>query len=245
MSSYVLIGLPRSGTTILNALLKEQFNVWNLGEDWKTNSSEIDISNLRSDLPALSREQKIRLNYLKDNVDKNWILKIWPEYCLLQKNILDEMKHTDVEIIMTQRKNIEEHFNSWINALYRKDQFEIKEYEFYNLNVNAHSLDDKYDIIDMSERNIITFFNYFCNSLVGWRLTYELFKDRIKLVSYEDEIKPLSLKSLGITNETIDQYHKKEVHLVQTPFNSNNFTQKQTYSQCIEILQNYRYLVEV
>lgn len=243
MSSYLIIGLPRSGTTILNALLNEQFSGWNLNEEWRINETDKDISNLKNDLPTLNREQQIRLNYLKDNTDRNWILKIWPDHFLLQKKIMDEVLRSDVKVLMTNRKNLEEHFNSWLNAIYRVNVFNMKSYEQFNINSIKHAIE--YDVMDISERNLISFFDHFRNSLIQWRMVYEYCKDRATVVSYEDEIKLLNLNSVGITKETIDRYHQKEMHFVPTPFNSKNVLQKDVYSQCVQLLKNYNYLVEV
>jgi hypothetical protein len=233
--------MPRTGTSILNALLKEQIDGWDLDERWKIKDSDEELPDIFNNLPHLNHQQQVRLKHLKENVNKRWIIKIWPQHFLLQKNIIDELLVDDVKLLMTNRKNVEDHFISWMNAYYRSRAFNQKMFQY----TNKQSESPKYDSVGLSKEDIIVYFNTFKDSLIHWRLAYEIYKDKAVVISYEDEINLLNLKRVGITEETIKTYFNKETYYVPTPFNSKNVAEEDLYSQCTELLKNYRYLVEV
>lgn len=225
----------------MNALLCEQFSCWNLGEKWKINTTDEDIRKFKNTLPILNYEQKKRLNYIKDVKNLEWVLKVWPNHFLLQKNNFDELLKSDVTLVMTNRTNIEEHFISWINANYRADTFGLT--EFQSTNKNPNKID--YDVVDVSATEIISFFKHFVQQLIYWRTIYEFFKDRVVVLSYDEEIKLYDLQKVGITKETVTNYFAKETHYIPTPFNSVRFTEQQTFSESLDLLNNYKYLVEI
>lgn len=245
MSCYVIVGLPRTGTTILNSLIHHQYGGWDLGEKWNIDESTPDLNNIqiKSNLPLLIREQRNRLSILRNSIDKNWIVKMWTDHAIFQKEILCEMMiESDIKFLMTQRKNIQEHFNSWLNAYYRTIVYKSLAYESFNLN---NRNDYKYDTINISAPDLISYTNYFLSSLKEWRLTYELFKEKVILISYEDEIKKMNLSKIEITEHTVNDYNKKEEHYIPTPYNCTNVSQRKLYEESLDLLKNYQYLLEV
>lgn len=270
MSRFLVVGLPRTGTSVLCELLAEQYQCRDLGEKWCIDSLDLDVRRYRNDVSIFKKynldpskdfihhiyfnEHKKRFNELLNN-DK-WIAKIWT-YDLLsydKKMMIEQCSLKDVKILLTHRKNIIEHFNSIVHAINRsrivssmKDIFFSKsgEYTMFNINTNYHLNDKEFEKWSISDRELNNQFVYFVNNLVTWRLIYDLYKDQINLVSYEEEIKPLSLSAAGITSETVDRYNEKEVHLVPTFMSNNILSENDSYNECVNLLKNYQYLVEI
>jgi cyclophilin family peptidyl-prolyl cis-trans isomerase len=181
---------------------------------------------------------------IKENLEKQTIDFSFIQYCI----------DNGVNVYMTHRKNIVEQFISKINARYRL--------EIANLKPNTQSSqfiftnEDsciKYDTMHIPFSWLHMYTQVFIGQLFMWRVIYDRFKNDIKLVSYEDNIKPLQLEKFGITQQHIQQYQKEKVHLVPTPHNTNKVVITDdlpapilgAWQQALYYVDRHRYLVEV
>ena len=97
--------------------------------------------------------------------------------------------------------------------------------------------------------------NVFIEQLLMWRVVYEALKsyDNFKLVSYEKQIKPMILDSVGIDNAVVERYRNETKRLVPTPNNTDNVIVTDdhphptvgAWEQSLFYIQQHKYLVEV
>lgn len=257
MSCYLILGLPRSGTSITNDLLAEQYGLWNLGEHWRIREKDFDIRNFvnrsdelksRIDMFNLSlqwhKERVNRLSYLVNNTNKKWVVKMWASQCLSHKDIVQQMCSNDnIKILLVQRRNTSEHLTSIINAVYRNRVLKYnRDFVYTNKTLAKQPL---YDKIDYKPDILSNMTMSYCDMIADWRLVYELYKPKVTIVSYERHIKNIDLKFLGVSDQCVDNYNKREEHLIPTPFNSDVFTYQDTYNDCLNMLSQYDYMMDV
>lgn len=257
MNSFLIVGISRSGSTVLSSLIAEQYSCWNLGESWK-------IRNHHKDIRAHSiSEQESRIDYLIAN-SIDWVGKIWATNVVFSNNLINRCLNNNIKVIFTCRKNILEHYNSKVYAKLRRDVLqkmiedgevsreEVKQHgEFFifndvskleylkSLNVSEKITNDDYvEEFNSSFEN----FNY---NLVCWRLLYEIHKSNITVVSYEDEIAPMNLNSVGINAETIERYNKQDLRYIKTPFTYDLFERNKQKLYNLDSFERLSYLMDV
>jgi hypothetical protein len=201
-----------------------------------------------------------RIEILKQS-NESWTAKEQLEKQTMDFSFIQYCIDNGVNVYMTHRKNIVEQFISKINARYRIQQ-DVNYNKFPNLRPNVRSSsfiftnEDncmKYDTIYVPFHWLHMYTMIFISQLFVWRVIYDRFKNDIKLVSYEDNIKPLQLEKFGITQQHIQQYQKEKVHLVPTPHNTNKVVITDdlpapilgAWQQALYYVDRHRYLVEV
>ena len=201
-----------------------------------------------------------RIEILKQS-NESWTAKEQLEKQTIDFSFIRYCIDNGVNVYMTHRKNIIEQFISKINARYRIQQDENYR-KFPNLRPNVRSStfiftnEDsciKYDTMHVPFSWLNMYTQIFISQLFMWRVVYDRFKNDIKLVSYEDNIKPLQLEKFGITQQHIQQYQKEKVHLVPTPHNTNKVVITDdlpapilgAWQQALYYVDRHRYLVEV
>lgn len=201
-----------------------------------------------------------RIEILKQS-NESWTVKEQLEKQTMDFSFIQYCVDNGVNVYMTHRKNIIEQFISKVNARYRIQQDEAYN-KFPNLRPNVRSSsfiftnEDnciKYDTMRIPFSWLNMYTQVFIGQLFMWRVVYDRFKKDIKLVSYEDNIKPLQLEKFGITQQHIQQYQKEKVHLVPTPHNTNKVVITDdlpapilgAWQQALYYVDRHKYLVEI
>lgn len=265
----------RSGSTLLCDILAYASGNINLGEglhsvtrDYNFNTKEnkqtdlykefagTNISSLHvttrnrgSDFIEFGKARGERIQRLKTCNDK-WIAKYNVELVVFDKTFIEYCVNSNVKLYMTHRENIVDHFVSRMNAWYRYEIIKHKNEGFIYTNNTPF---DTYDSIivkfDWLQQCMITFIQ----QLLLWRTIYEMYKENIELVSYENVIKPMSFESIGINSNVIQSYKQEMQHLVPTPYNTTNVIVVDDHpkpivgcwDQTIYFLNQHKYLVEI
>lgn len=176
---------------------------------------------------------------LKENLEKQTIDFPFIQYCINNR----------VNVYLTHRSNIIEQFISKINARYRIEQAD-RYGSFIFTNEDKHM---KYSTMHISFSWLYMYTQVFIGQLFMWRIIYDRFKSNIKVVSYENNIKPLQLEEFGITKQHIENYQKEKVHLVPTPHNTNEVIITDdlpapilgAWQQALYYVERHKYLVEI
>jgi len=162
-------------------------------------------------------EKNKRATMLFNNLDYDWVIKEMVDKHLIDLNIIRrfiECKH--VNIYMTYRRDLKAQFISYINAYYRNKIDKQLNGGFIFQNNEEYV---PYSRIEMDNDSLFNTVNRFLNTIIYWRSCYEVFKEDIILVNYEDHIKPMKLRRFGITERDIREYNNLNGHLVKTPAN--------------------------
>lgn len=200
---------------------------------FKAKSKRIDI------LKQSSEQWTIKENLEKQTMDFSFI-----EYCI----------DNGIDVYLTHRRNLTEQFISKINARYRLEianmRADSQASQFIYTNQDGYV---KYDSMRIPFHWLHMYTNIFIGQLFMWRVVYDRFKPNIKVVSYEDNIKPLQLEKFGVTKQHIDDYQKEKVHLVPTPHNTNRVIVTDdlpapilgAWQQALYYVDRHKYLVEI
>lgn len=256
MSCYVILGLPRTGTSIINDLLVEQYKGWNLEEHWrlhekgfhirkflKTESQSNDVV-IKATLNYYNEQHK-RLSYLVNNTTTNWVLKFWVTDCIVHKNITERIRsNPNIRMLLTHRRNVLEHFTSLVNARYRRDVLKFNQGMFQYTNKLAIE-QPSYDKITYKPNMLVHMAIEYLELLKNWRLIYDQYKSHVTIISFEDMVTNMDLSVIGVTKETVDSYTKKDEYLVPTPFNATKFEHQGTYEDCLDMLSKYSYMMDI
>lgn len=271
----IILFTVRSGSTTFADILSYSTNTLNLGEshscvrDYNYNTDahkETDLYNLfrntnvvnrfynehtrSGDYIGLFKSRERRTDLLK-TVNINWTIKENTDKITMDTNFVDYWAKAGANIYMTYRKDLVKQFISFINARYRT--------EVLNLPNNAQFIftntDQGYRYEDMKIRYswLLNYVNVFLAQVMMWRITYEKHKDIVKLVCYEDHVKPMNFESFGIKKEVVQQYQNEPKHLVPTPFNTDRAVVVDdhpepiinAWNQSLYLVQKHKYLVEV
>ena len=201
-----------------------------------------------------------RIEILKQS-NESWTIKEQLEKQTMDFSFIEYCIDNGVDVYLTHRRNIVEQFISKVNARYRIQQDE-NYVRFPNQRPNVRSStfiftnEDnciKYDAMRIPFSWLNMYTQVFIGQLFMWRVVYDRFKNHIKLVSYEDNIKPLQLEKFGITQQHIQQYQKEKVHLVPTPHNTNKVIVTDdlpkpvlgAWQQALYYVDRHKYLVEI
>lgn len=206
------------------------------------------------------RAKSKRIEILKQS-NESWTAKEQLERQTIDFSFIQYCIDSGVNVYMTHRKNIIEQFISKVNARYRIQQDkDYRKFPDHRPNVRTSSFiftnEDncmKYDTMYVPFDWLHMYTMIFIGQLFMWRVIYDRFKPNIKVVSYEDNIKPLQLEKFGITQHHIQQYQKEKVHLVPTPHNTNKVVITDdlpapilgAWHQALYYVDRHKYLVEI
>jgi len=272
MSSLILY-TNRSGSTVLQDIISYAEGSVNLGEglhsilrtynyNSETNKqNELYAEFSKESLSGNHYNQKTKgadyINFFNSRRQRADILKTttytWVAKDNLEKKSLDipfidYCFDNGINIYMTHRRDVVSQFISKINARYRSEIANNGNFIFTNNTPVTH-----YDTIDIPFTWLNMYTNVFLEQLMMWRIMYERYKSKIKLVSYEDSIAPMNFTSIGISNETVASYLNESEHLVPTPNNIRNVNVQNdhpspiisAWDQSLYLIEKHKYLVEV
>ena len=154
---------------------------------------------------------------------------------------------------MTHRQDIVSQFISKINARYRLEiaKFGVSgDSQFIYTNNDTST---QYDTMSIEFKWLYMYLNVFIEQLMMWRVLYEMFKKHVKVVSYENHIRPMKFESFGIQNSLVGQYKQEKQHLVPTPVNANKVIVIDdhpkpiigAWEQSLHYVERHKYLVEI
>lgn len=197
---------------------------------------------------AFFEEKNKRATTLFNNLEYDWVIKEMVDKHLIDLNIIRRFIDTNyVNVYMVYRRDVRAQFLSFINGYYRGKLnkqhnggfiFQEKE-EYFN-----------YDRIEIDVETLFNQVNRFLNSLIYWRSCYEIFRDDIVLVNYEDHIKPMKLRKFGITDRDIREYNNLSGHLVKTPKNVEevyltNDTSQKKWQDVLYLIDRHQEFVNI
>lgn len=276
MSNLVLF-TNRTGSTLLSDILAYNDRSVNLGEGLhsiarqynynpeENRQTELYKHFMQSSMTAQFHNQKTRgsdhigffkaknarINILK-NTDYQWTVKENLEKLTLDINFIDYCIENNINVYATHRYDVVSQFLSKINARYRLEIAKLTTNESQFIYTNQDST-PHYLEIKIPFTWLHMYVNVFIEQLLMWRVIYERYKNNIKLVSYEDVIRPMDFTSLGISKQTVDNYRKETKHLVPTPYNCERVVVVDdhpkpvvgAWDQALFYIQKHQYLVEV
>lgn len=229
-TNNLIIYTPRTGSTILAEILSASSGCVNLNEgivdscvspfnkeqmlkdnEWKEFVPSLQhilkttvINNQTYDFSVYHKAKQKRIDILKNKL--NWTVK---ETCVPTLTNIDFIKHccdNQVNVYMVYRKNIVDQFISFVNIVGSGQSI------FTSRDNTKQRISIRNDVIEAKTLPFI-------NSLIYWRLLYEMFQTKVKLVCYEDVIKPMNFLSLGVDECVVKKYNLRDNHLIPTPFN--------------------------
>lgn len=271
MNNLILFTV-RSGSTVLSDIVSYADGSINLGEShslarsyvynttehkntelYKLMSTNITLShhntNTRgSDHIGFLKAKNQRLKLISES-DMPWTIKENTEKLTMSYQFIEHCVNSNANIYMTHRRDIVQQFISNINARYRAEVIKNnKDFIFTNNDVPPD-----YNDMHIKFQWLHMYTNVFIEQLMLWRIIYDRFKPHIKLVSYEDEIKPMNFSNIGIGSDIVEKYKQESQHLVPTPHNSTNVivtddhpkTIKGAWEQSLHYVERFKYLVEI
>lgn len=256
---YLIVCTFRTGSTVLADLLEHSTGYANLGEclvtsslsgrpnlvqtnnrlvyEFRENLIRYAGSGSSTDLIKMVEEQERRIQIVKQQ--SNWIIKNPIIQILYNKQFIEYCcEDPDTQVIFLYRKNIVEQFKSEINNAFRNV---LRGRPQNNFTANSEVID--YDSINYTDSQMKGAVTATIQRLEIFKLLHQLYGDKGILISYEDNIKPLNLQCLGISNSTIQDYRKNSNSLIPTPFNTTNLKEG-SWETYINILQKVKYLTE-
>lgn len=275
MSNLVLFTL-RSGSTFLADILSYAENTINVGEgvfskvfDVNYNTEENKklefFRKFTTDIveETFSVEKKGRKEYYQKHLDRIELLKNakqpWTAKLLLSTQLIynDELiKHclaNNIKIYLTHRKDIVQQFLSYMVAKTLSMREKNNRTGFIYTNITDRSLHNGPSMRvegKLAEMYILNFLS----QLALWRSVYKKYGNNLTVVSYEDAIKPKNFKSIGISDEAVEQYHNLTKHMVPTPSKIQTllFVDSKTgeeipdaWEKVVTILEDSKHLVEL
>jgi len=162
-----------------------------------------------------AKQNRIRL---LENTNEEWTVKENLEKLTIDWKFINYCAKSGVNIYLPHRRDVTSQFISKINARYRSEIARLKGdgHFIYTNNMEAET----YNEIRINFRWLHMYVNVFLEQLMMWRIIYETYPN-IRVVSYEDEIKPMKFDRLNISQATIKNYKQLTQHLVPTPFNTD------------------------
>lgn len=277
MSSIILF-TNRSGSTLLCDIIAYNDRSVNLGEglhslarDYNYNApgnqstglyKEFSIKSLTaqfhnpqtrgSDHIGYFKAKAARLELLK-NPALNWTAKENLEKQTYDVSFTDYCVANGIDIYLTHRRNIIAQFISKVNARYRLEVANLgknNESQFIYTNDSAVH---HYNEMKIKFSWLYLYVNVFLEQLMMWRIAYERYKHVAKIVSYEDQIKPMNFTAIGIEDKVVEQYKMESQHLIPTPHNAKEVVVLDdhprpiagAWEQALFYINKHKYLVEI
>ena len=277
MSNLVLF-TNRSGSTILSDLLAYKDGSVNLGEGlhsiarnynynvesnrhtslYKEFSKETLTGTFHneftrgSDYIGFFKGKQRRIQLLK-HTNEQWTVKENIEKLTIDMSFIRYCLDSGVNVYLTHRRDVVSQFISKINARYRAEI--VRHNHDSNFIYTNRCTFTNYNVMKIKFHWLHMYTGIFVDQLMMWRIIYDNFKmyDGLKVVNYEDEIKPMKLTKCGITDEDVLRYKKETQHLVPTPHNEYQVVVVDdhpkpiigAWQQALYYVDRHKYLVEV
>lgn len=273
MSNLVLFTV-RSGSTLLSDILAYADGSINLGEgahsiarsynynrpenkesqlfqivsSQNLTSTHHNVHTRGSDHIGFYKSKNERLDLIKQS-SMQWTMKENTEKLTIDFNFIEYCCRNNINVYMTHRENIVDQFISKINARYRS---EIAKTNSDFIFTNNDSL-KQYDSMNIKFTWLHMYTNVFIEQLMMWRILYDRFKPYVKIVSYENEIKPMNFSKIGIKDSVVANYKQETQHLVPTPHNTKKVIVMDdhpkpiagAWEQSLHYIERFKYLVEI
>ena len=221
MKNNLVIYTPRTGSTVLTEILSVSGNCTNYNEGIVDCCEGVDVDlfkeplhkliaryvilNERHDFKPYHSEKQKRIDYLKRS--NGWSIKETSTPFLTNNDFVKYCCNSEnVNVYMVYRRDLTAQLISFFNMVGRNKAI----YTNNSDSTPERKIDDK--IIYNKTNTLI-------QCLVYWRLLYELYKDKVTLVCYEDVIKPMDFTSLGIEKTVVERYNMMDNHMIPTPYN--------------------------
>lgn len=274
--NHLVIAASRSGGTLLTDILSYTHNTLNLGEclhsltrQYNHNNhlivnddhlKDLALSNLSDkyynyniktrnvDYMGFFQGKQERINRVK-GLSSPWTIKEQTERQTLDLDFIDYCCD-NADVYITHRKDITSQYVSFLNAKYKSEILKYPDPAFIYTNNDSFVRPNEMKV-GFSWLHMYT--NVFICQLLAWRSLYDRYKSKAKIVSYEDNIKPMDFQSIGIEPSIIEKYKNEKQHLVPTPYNIRNVKviddiEPPTLSawyQCLYYVERHKYLVEI
>lgn len=196
----------------------------------------------------IAKQQRIDL--LK-NTKEQWTIKENTEKQLMGFNFVKHCCDSpDINVYMTHRANVVDQFVSFINARYRAEIAKHTSSHFIFTNNDSYQ---QYSEMCIPFNWLHMYVNVFIEQLLMWRTTYDRFKPYVKIVSYENNVRPMNFESIGISKQVVDNYKRETNHLVPTPNNVRNVVvvddhpkpMRGAWEQSLFYINHHKHLVEI
>lgn len=193
------------------------------------------------------------INYLADldvrcnkllNTD-NWVAKLTTVTAAtaLTPFIDQLLKDGNTTIWLPYRKDIYKQFMSFVNAGYRQNVLMERPGGF--VYKNSDTKYSRYTEIDTTPQRVCGQLKTMVTLTTHWRHIYDVYKDKVNLVCYEDHIVTNDLTKFGIAKESVSEYNARNDRMIPTPNNSYRFTDNTIWPMCVRVLNRYKHLVEI
>ena len=276
--SNLIVFTNRSGSTLLNEILAYNDQSVNLGEGlhslareynynteenkqtelYKTFSTSSltaihhNVKTRGSDHIGFFKAKQTRMNILKQT-NLQWTVKENLEKQTLDTSFVDYCVDNGINVYLTHRRDVVAQFISKINARYRLEIAKMgadNESQFIFTNKDNIT---KYTEMKIPFHWLHLYLNVFIAQLMLWRVVYERYKHNIKIVSYENEIKPMNFQAIGISNDTVSRYNNEQKHLIPTPMNTDKVIVTDdhpkpivgAWEQSLYYVERHKHLVEI
>ena len=244
IDKYLIVCTFRSGSTILATLMQEATQLEDLGEYVFNGPGKVQslmgytLTPDSGDLVKYEKFRKERIKYLKHR--GNWIVRNPVVAGGTNKELIDFCANrVDTQLIFLYRRSMIDQYISDVNNAYRSMLNRAPKNKFYN-NEAPH----KFDTIDLPGARLKEWAFSTLQKVDTWRMLYEQYKTRCKLVCYEDHIETLKLDHVGITKEVIDRYYSKDQHLIKTPHICTNF-KHDNFQNYVDFFESYKYITDL
>lgn len=232
IENNLIIYTPRSGSTFLAEIIASSTETINLNETIvdscmsRFNKKQV-LDNPRYWLPYMPSLQRFidkefseggsgsfrpYTNAKKARIDmvrqtKGWTVKETAHPLLSNYNFIKECcESRDTNVYMVYRQDLVSQFISFINMAGRsRSIYMVGDEPNYEHKV--------------TERVLMSKLPVFVDTIVHWRLLYEMFKRHVVLVNYESVIQKKDFSSLGIEKDVVERYDMRDNHIIPTPYN--------------------------
>jgi len=243
-SKHLIVCTFRSGSTIVATLLEQATGIEDLGE-YVFNGPNKVVSLMKytytpysKDLLEFERLRKERIEYLKHK--ESWIARNPVVAGGTNKELIDFcVDREDTQLIFVYRRNMINQYLSDVNNAYRSFLNKGPKNKFYN-----NEAVEKIESIDIPQTKLKDWAFSTLQKVETWRFLYEQYKDKCKLVCYEDHIETLKLDHVGITQDVVRNYYNKEQHLVKTPHICKNF-KHDNIQNYVDFFESYKYITDL
>lgn len=255
MSRNIILFAPRTGSSYLSNLVASATNTHFYSEHWVITQGDRPIQMLYGESvtsyhnPNGANLQKIsnfyiealrRLNHF-DNTD-NWTIKMHNFYAGgFARDFIERQIQLGSNIMLTHRRDIAQQFLSFLNAAYRQSELG----QFPNGFIyTTKSKVVQYNEINFPTSRIAAILDRFILEIMLWRSTYEAFKGRIKIISYENNIMTNNLAEFGISDQQVSDYNNQKDHLIPTP-NNVPIYKDNVWAECVKTLNTFQHVVDI
>lgn len=237
-------------------LLAQSSRNKNLSEAWVVDKDDPNLSYIHFDALRKQdtriylnflREHRKRRERLKDFIDRGWSAKLHVTPALLDSRDFLEycIQHPNINVWLTHRRNLSDQFLSFVNAGYRQSALKGLRDEGGGFVFTNKTTFPEYDVINWGRADMLGALMNLTPQIVMWRNIYDVYGKYIKVVNYEDHIKPTNLSEFGISSKEVEIYNTRDKHFIPTPKNVTKFKEQNVWNECQEILKHYQHLVEI